>query len=238
MKYSINERVRTSYMDCDGEFSLIGAAHTVQDAICDFFGSFGLSNIVMKETFGAVWAFSKNKIRFLSQLHWQEAFTVECFFSRISHVSAIVDTAIKRPDGNIAVYSRTVVCPISLSDGKVLRLSDVGFPSDATVVSPVIDMEFERSSLDAGERVSTVTVPYTSIDYCRHTNNVEYLRFILNTYGSDEMRRSPIKDAEIRFLSQTREKDVLEIFAVKSGKKHSFAVKSGEKTVTECLLSF
>ena len=72
-------------------------------------------------------------------------------------------------------------------------------------------------------------VSYTNIDFAHHTNNKEYVRFILNTYTVREMETRAITEAEIKYLSQSHEGDVLSVCKQRNGNADIIAIeKDGE----------
>jgi len=44
------------------------------------------------------------------------------------------------------------------------------------------ELEFTRFPKTDAVKIDTITVRSTSLDYCYHTNNIEYVRFVLDTY--------------------------------------------------------
>lgn len=42
-----------------------------------------------------------------------------------------------------------------------------------------------------------------NIDYVHHTNNIEYIIFLMNTFTVEELEKKPIKEMEINYASQS-----------------------------------
>ena len=72
----------------------------------------------------------------------------------------------------------------------------------------------------------------------QHTNNVEYMRFIFNTYPAERIKKTPIRGVEIKYINQTYENDVLDIYKVTTGNTDMFLVKSNGKDILRCDVTF
>ena len=92
---------------------------------------------------------------------------------------------------------------------------------------------FPRSSVNLLEAVK---VRSTNLDYCSHTNNIEYLRFVLNTYSAKTFLEREIARIEIHYGNQTFEGDEIEIFKHSEMQTDCFSLVSNGKTAVDCLL--
>ena len=72
------------------------------------------------------------------------------------------------------------------------------------------------------------------IDFVQHTNNVSYIRFIMNTYTVKELRERPVKAIEVRYAGQTHEGDLLSIRKAEQDGKELFDVALGDTVAVEC----
>ena len=212
----------------EGTLSLLGATRIVEDCVCEFFDTFGCSNRTAIREHGAFWVFTKNRLQMLAPLRWNEVYRAQCSFTKISTASVVTDTVIYADNGVIAAYSRTEACAIDLKTQRIKALKDVGFPVGEKTAAPISGYEFERVGFDCDIIAGRCVVPSTSIDTGRHTNNVEYVRFILNTISCDEEESFPVEGFEIRYLRQSHEGDSLDIFRSKDGER--FVIKNGGET--------
>lgn len=92
MNYSREEIVTASKCDMKANLSLVGAVQIIQDNVCYYFGELGFDQIYMKNKFNVVWVYTKNKIEFYKNLHWNDTFKVKCFISKITPITMVVDT--------------------------------------------------------------------------------------------------------------------------------------------------
>ena len=214
--------------------SVVGAAQIIQDNICSFFAEFGKDDVSISKNYNAVWVFVKNKFRKIAVAPWNDVISVQSFITKINMASVIVDTVIKNSKGEKALYARTEVCVIDLSSQRVRRISSVEFPADIPVYAPEAEFDFERFDTEGCTPVYNSAATSTSIDFCKHVNNVEYFRFILNAFNSDTEITNPITEAEIHYLNQSREGEMLTVSAKNSESGQVLSVSCGEKTCARC----
>ena len=234
MKYVYKARVTASQTDAGIGISTLGIAQVVQDNVCAFFACFNKDNVCLKRDYNSVWVFVKNKFKKTAIAYWNTEITVESYITKRSAALLIVDTVIKNPDGAVAVFARTEICAVDLSDGRIRRISSVDFPEDVRVYPSETDFEFSRFAGSGLKEKYSFTVPSTSVDYCMHLNNVECLRFILNSVPVSYGVTHPVREAEIHFISQSREGDTLSVLAGRDKDADIFEIKKGENVTARC----
>ncbi len=142
--------------------------------------------------------------------------------------------SIKNADGVLCAYSRVETCVLGLSAMRILRLQTIDAIAAVTIEKPEIDVTFTKFDCSPTERVESVRVGSTNIDMSQHTNNVEYVRFIINTYSVKELHDKPIRELEIRYINQSYENDVLTVYKQScDASKDVFLLKSGDKDVVK-----
>ena len=77
--------------------------------------------------------------------------------------------------------SRIESCILDINTRKILRVSSIGETLD--IEEPLFNLEFEEIRKSNIEKINYRKVMYSSIDYSGHTNNVEYVRYIMDIYG-------------------------------------------------------
>ena len=213
-----------------------GTFDLMQDYLTEMLGELELDGVSLRAKYGCVWVFTRNRVVIDRPLNWKESYIAESFISSAKGAKMTVDTALKDDDGNICVYSRIEMCALDLATQKIKRIRDVGVGSDTHAEEPYMDIEFSRMRHDGLEAVDTVKVKSGDIDFVRHTNNVSYVRFIMDTYTVDELRERPVREIEIRYAGQTHEGDILTVRKAVSDGKELFDVTLGDTTAVECEL--
>lgn len=231
-------KLQTTYTSRAGSntyMSLIGAVEIIQDSICEYFKSIDIDEITLKTKYNCIWVFTRNSVEFVDKLSWLDSFKVECFISSKTAVKLVVDTSFYKMDGTLALKSETEICLVDLSNFKIKRIDD-SFVSENEVTERKFEMQFNRPIVeDNMAKIYSTTIPSTCIDYCGHVNNVEYLRFILNTYTAEELKRH-IKRFDISYISQCLEGERIDIY--KALTSDLFEIKVGDKAITRCKIVF
>ena len=177
-------------------------------------------------------------------IRWKEKVTVSCFISAKSVARLNVDVCVKNQQGEIALYARTEVCAVDVESARIRRLDAVGIGEKIRVYAPLVEMEWQ--AVDPAEQlVDTVTVRTANIDYAGHTNNVEYIRLLLNTFTLDEWRGGiATKELQVAYLNQSFLGDKLDIFATNREDEHTstheriYTIKKAEQDVLRCAIKW
>ncbi|MDE6028993.1 MAG: hypothetical protein K2F90_01570 [Clostridiales bacterium] len=239
MKHIKQQTVSSSIADADTNLSVIGVFQVVQDAVTELLDKMNMGNPTMLKQYNAVWLFTRNRAKLFNPIQWGNDFTVTAFVSSITHATLTVDVSIKNADGVLCVYSRVETCVLGLSAMRILRLQTIDAISAVTIETPETDLSFAKFDCSPTEQISTVQVCSTNIDMSKHTNNVEYVRFIVNTYSVKELHEKPIRELEIRYINQSYENDVLSVYKQSYGAdKDVILLQSNGKDVVKCEVLF
>ncbi len=231
MEFLKTRKMSASFTDFNANLSVLGAFRIVEDAITEYMGDLKIDGLTAKRVYNAIWVFAKTKIKFLKNLVWNDEYTVNCFISKISVVTMNIDVALKNADGELCVYSRTELCALDLESGRIRKVSTVGVDGTIQAKAPLTDVSFAKIDSENLPEVQRVKVGFTSIDYAVHTNNKEYVRFMLDTYSVGEMKSYRIREMEIVYINQSYEGDVLTVCKGCDGLKDSFAIQKEGKTI-------
>lgn len=221
-------------VDVDTKLSVVGAFGIVADAVTEMMAELKIDGLTLRQKYNAMWVFAKNRIKFTKPLQWGDKYTVECFISAFSLVKLNVETAIKDESGEIAAYSKLEMCALDLATGKIIKTSAVGLNETIVKEPSLINIEFTKFNEGNLTLIESVKVRSTNIDFSHHTNNVEYVRLLLNTYSVEEILTSPVKEIEVCYVSQSYENDKLQIYKSTDKNKDILIIKKADKTVTKC----
>lgn len=236
MIYQKQQIVGSTQVGADANLSTLGIFGLVESAITEGMGMLHIDGMTVRREYNAFWVFTKNRIKILDGANWGDVLTAQSFISNISLVKLDVDTVLKKSDGSIVAYSRCEMCALDVETGRIRRTSSVGVNESIVAETPLMDVSFEK--LDDGDMqlVDTVTVRSTNIDFSQHCNNVEYLRFVLNTYAVSEIVSKPIKEMEVDYVNQSYEGDALSVYKLSVGNRDFFTLKKNDQTVIRCVL--
>lgn len=237
MIFKKQQIVSSNYIGADANLSVLGVFQLVENAITEGMAAQHIDGLTVKRLYNAFWVFSKNKVKILGNVGWGETIQIESFISAISLVKLDLDTAIKNADGQIVAYSRCEMCPLDIATGRILRTTAVGVDGQIVAEPALMDVAFDKPDCDNLPVVEEVTVRSTNIDFSKHCNNVEYLRFVFNTYSVEELLARPIREVEIVYVSQSYENDVLSVRKGTADNCDFFAVTKSDSPAIKCKIT-
>ena len=230
--------IPASYCDADVKLSVVGAFQMVEDLVTEMMGDLGIDGLVCIRDHGAMWIFVRNRIELPQDLKWKEEYTAECFISMIGRGKLHVDTLLKAPNASTAVFSRLEMCAVDLESGALRKMDTVGLDGSIVSEKPEAEMKYERGKFEPEQLLDTVTVRSSDIDYLHHTNNISYIRYLVNQWSVEELSQKPIRAIEVQYAGQTHEGDELQIWscikADTSSESEAFAIMQNGKSVMNC----
>ena len=244
MKHTSRQVVGAGACDPSGRLSILGALTLVEDAVTATMGKMELDGLTVRAKYGALMVFSKNYVRYLQDINWQDRITVSCFIATKSPARLNVDVCVKNQAGEVALYARTEVCAVDCETGRIRRMDTIGAGEQVKVVRAPYELNWIPINGE-GELVENVTVRTSNIDYAGHTNNVEYIRLLLNTMTLDEWRNMAPKELQVAYLNQSFLGDELSIYRqdqvpavtdIAVTHERIYTVKKAEQPVLRCAL--
>ncbi len=230
IKHSKVSSVNTDPM---ANLSVTGIFEIVEEAITELMGELKIDGITSKREHNAVWVFAKSRIRILKSIVWNEEYSVVSFISKVSHAAIYIDVGIKNRSDELCAYSRAEVCALDMDTGKLRKVSTVGVDDGIETETPIADISFSKYNINDLPDIEEVRIRYTCIDYAGHTNNKEYIRFMLNTYSVREMASRPIREMEVVFLNQSYENDILTVRKKCCADKDILVLQKDDKVIVK-----
>lgn len=234
MIYTKQQIVGSSVVGADAKLSAMGIFQIVADAIGECMGQLQLDGVTVKREYNAFWVFTKNCIKIMSEANWGETVTVESFISNVSVAKMDVDTAIKSAQGQLIAYSSCEMCVLDVETGRIRRTSSVGIDGSVAIEQRQAEIVFDKFDDCNLPLVNMETVRLTNIDSNKHCNNVEYMRFLLNTYTVADVLARPIKQIQVDYVNQSYEGDVLSSYKSSTDVCDLLAIKKDGQTVVKC----
>ncbi len=234
MIYTKSGTASASVIDSTSNLSIVGTFQIVEDTLTELMGKLKIDGITSQKLYNAMWVFTKNKIKILKPLAWGDNYTVESFVSLVSIVKLNIDTAIKNDKGEIVAYSKVELCALDLKSGKIRKTLTVGVDENIATYNSQVQIDFTKFEDTNLPKVDSVVVYSTNIDFCHHTNNVEYVRFLMNTYSVKELANSKVKEIEVCYVNQSFEEDTLDIYKSHIENKDILKICKDDKTIIKC----
>ncbi len=234
MKLLKKDTIQASACDASALLSPVGVFHLAEDMVTEMMGRHRIDSTTSMREYGAKWFFIRNHIELYRPVRWMEEYAAECYFSGVSSAKLFIDTVFRIGD-ETAAASRLELCAVDMKTGKVRRTATVGVGDSIRIEPAAIEIGFTRERFEPEELLEERTVRSSDIDYCRHTNNIAYIRYLADLYSVSQMDQRLLRSVEVQYVNQTFEGDRLQIFRCGPD---SFTIRSGGKTIVNCSCRF
>lgn len=228
MKLIKQGTIPASLGDAYVQLSVVGAFQIVEDLVTEMMHVLHIDGVTCMREYGAMWVFVRNRVELRKPLRWLDEYIAECYISSFTGVKLVIDTVLKR-DGEIALASRLELCAVDLTTGRIRRSNTVGLGESTPPEESEFDIVFSRERFEPQVLLEEVTVRSADIDFCHHTNNISYIRYLVNRYSVAQMEQTPIKAVEVQYVNQTFEGDRLQIYLC--GENRYSVMKEGQQAV-------
>ena len=219
------------------ELSVIGAFQIIQDAVTECLGRLKIDGLTVKQKYNAFWVFVKTRIKFFRNLRWNEEYTVTSFLSSMSLAKLYADVEVRNKAEETVLYARVELCILDIATQRIKKIASVGV--DESMLTPAeAEITFGKFDDTQLSLIEQVKVRSTNIDHSHHTNNLEYLRFIMNTYSVYEIETKSIKEMEVCYVSQSYENDLLDVLKASEPDRDLIVLKKDKKPVIKCEIVF
>lgn len=233
MKFIKHGKVSAGMTDPLTNLSVIGLFQIAEEAVTELMGELKIDGITVKKAYNAVWVFVETKLKVFNTIAWNEPYTVVGFISKITRVSIHIDIEIKDKSDALCAYLRAELCALDVQSGKIRKVSTVGVDDSMQAEPPEAELSFSRFDAANLPEAAQVKIGYTNIDFVGHTNNKEYIRFLLNTYSVRELEERPIREMDIVYANQTYENDVLSVRKASGKDRDILAIQKDGKLVVK-----
>ena len=238
MIYTKHEYVRGSQCDPEVKLSVVSVFELIEDGLTELLGSMHIDGVTAMKKYGAMWVISKNTVRIRRCPDWLEEFDIRCFISKHSQLRLFIDFEASDKQGDQLFSARVEICALDLETGHIRKPDSLGFLVEMEHPQPLEGLEFFRFSKTAPRKLESVTVRTMNLDYCSHTNNVEYVKFILNTFPAEHFKEQRIGSIEMHYLGQSFEGETLDIERLDAEGADQFFITREGKNVASCSIGW
>ena len=230
------------YTNCDRKISLslLDSFYLIQDMMTEYFGFLKSDNIILKRENNAIWVLTKTKVHFNNLPVWRDVVEGTVFTTNIKPIRIGTETQFKDKDNNILFYANQETCAIDLDDRKIKKISTVNYPKDLEIIEGINKEKYLKlnDEFTIDDKVSEQIVHSTDIDFSHHTNNVSYIRFILNSLSSEFLDNCKVTDFEIHYINETKEGQKLEIYRKLKDTDVDFLIKENDREIVRANLKY
>ena len=205
-------KLPASLIDVNAKLGFVDAISCLQDNMCEYFRSLGCDGLTMLPICNAFFVITKTIIKFNSSAKWLDEIEVKTSIAKKSNIRVNLSNSIYL-NNEIVVEGLQEMCAVDGDERKLRMVDSTLFPKDIAVNNNC-NLSFSRMLIDFDESdcVEEIVINASHLDFYKHTNNVEYARFVLSTLTIEELTNKEIDTFEIHYINQSVEGDKLKIY--------------------------
>ena len=239
-EYKRNYQINYTEVDQNLKLGLVSAIIFHQNMGTEYFESFKSDNVVLKNKNNAAWVVSKTKVHFNKYPTWKDVIYGRSYTTKVKPIRVEMETTFKNKHDDILFVTKQESCVIDLDTKKIKKIDTVNYPYDMEIEYNLINEPFLKLNEEFSQKnfVYSQKVFSTDIDYSRHTNNVSYVRYIVNTLSCNFLDNNQITDFEIHYINESMEGQTLKIYKKEKQNSINFLIKNEEKEVVRANLKY
>lgn len=230
------------YSDCDRKvnLSVLNSLYLIQDMMTEYFGFLKSDNIILKSENNAIWVLTKTKVHFNKYPKWRDLIEGTVFTTGLKPIRVETEAQFKDKNNNVLFYANQETCAIDLTDRKVRKINTVNYPADIQIKEGINTEKYLRLNTEFTEddKVYEQKIHSSDIDFSYHTNNVVYVKYILNALNTDFIDSYKITDFEIHYINESKEGQKLKIYRKNKDNEIEFLIKEENREIARANLKY
>lgn len=230
------------YSNCDRKvnLSVLNSLYLIQDMMTEYFGFLKSDNIILKSENNAIWVLAKTKVHFNKYPKWRDLIEGTVFTTGIKPIRVETEAQFKDKDNNVLFYANQETCVIDLTDRKIRKINTVNYPADIQIKEGINKEKYLRLNTEFTEadKVYEQIIHSSDIDFSYHTNNVSYVKYIINSLNSDFIDSHKITDFEIHYINESKEGQKLTIYKKIKDDEIEFLIKEETREIARADLKY
>lgn len=223
-------KLPASMIDINARLGFVDCLTCLQDNMCEYFKILGCDGLTMVPICNAFFVITKTKIQFVEKANWLDEIELKTSISKKSNIRVNLNNNIYK-DGSPIVYGLQEMCAVGATDRKLRMVDSTLFPNDIELDTSSNDLAFSKlmEEFTEDDFVKEIIIDASHLDFYKHTNNVEYSKFVLSTLSIDDLENKEIESFEIHYINQCVMGDVLKIYKKQVGKDvfHQMVLNDG-----------
>ena len=230
------------YSNCDRKvnLSVLNSLFLIQDMMTEYFGFLKSDNIILKSENNAIWVLAKTKVHFNKYPKWRDLIEGTVFTTGIKPIRVETEAQFKDKDNNVLFCANQETCVIDLTDRKIRKINTVNYPTGVQIKEGINKEKYLRLNTEFTEadKVYEQKIHSTDIDFSYHTNNVSYVKYILNSLNSDFIDSHKITDFEVHYINESKEGQKLSIYKKIKDNEIEFLIKEENREIARANLKY
>ena len=211
-------KLPASLINIKSQLGFVDAVTCLQDNMCEYFRVLGCDGITMLPVCNAFFVISKTLIKFVDTAKWLDDIEVRTIVSKKSNIRVNLTNNIYCSERPI-VLGLQEMCAVDGIERKIRTVDSTLFPKDIECGGDN-GLAFSKFivNFEEGDVVKEIVIDSSHLDFYKHTNNVEYVKFVLSTMSIEEIENNQIDTFEMHYIAQSVLGDKLKIYKKIDGK--------------------
>ncbi len=220
-------KIKSYQSDQNGKLTLNSLFHLLQECAWDNarLNNFGYEYLESKNAF---WVLSRVLVEMKEYPEWKDEIEIKTWPKSVDGFFAIRDFQISK-NGKIIGNVTSYWLILDKDTKRPKRLDDFNFIHENFLNEVAIDKKLEKIKIDIGayNLLDKRRVYPSDLDVNKHVNNATYVRWILDSYFSQN--KKPIYEFEINFLSELTLNEEFTIHHFESENESSYFLKNTQE---------
>lgn len=159
----------------------------------------------------------------------------------ISPIRLDVETDFLDEQNNLLFAAKTEMCAIDFTERKIRKIDTLEFPKDLETGHSNFNEPYAKmkTEFEAADMIYSQRVFASDVDFTEHTNNVRYVKFLMNTLDKEFYTHKKATGFEIQFLKESRDGDILDAFRKETNEQEcSFEIRKADECIIKAVLNY
>lgn len=127
-----------------------------------------------------------------------------------------------------------------MKNRKIRKVNTVDYPEDMETEESILQKPYLRLEENFSEEdyLYQQKIFSSDIDYSNHTNNVSYVKYVVNTIPCKFFEENQITDFEIHYINESKEGQILKIYKKEKNNSMEFLIKEKDREIIRASLKY
>ena len=240
-EYKNEHEITYSEVDINLNLSIVSSMNLAEDMMTKYFQIIKTGNDTNKIKHNAIWVLTKTRLHFIKYPRLFEKIKCICNTTISKAIRIGLESVFyNEKDEKIFIISQEC-CPIDFNTRKIRKINTISFPADLQATKQNLLDPFSKFNSNFEKYVlkKNIIVQPIDIDFSNHTNNVSYIKYIMNIFENEFWKDKIITDLEIHFINESIENDELSIYKFNTNDNNiDILIKNKQKVISQAKIKY
>ena len=151
-----------------------------------------------------------------------------------------MESTFKNNQEEILFVVKQESCAIDLKSRKIRKINTVDYPENMETEGSVLQEPYLilKENFSEKDYIYQQKIFSSDIDYSNHTNNVSYVKYVVNTLPCQFFEENQITDFEIHYINESKEGQILKIYKKEKNNSMEFLIKEKDREIIRASLKY